>query len=184
MLTSSTCSTDGIVGYTNTATDKAGRSIPAPGRGILSTARQLTSKYPSKNIELSYRKRQLEFRRRQISEWLDNEISLLKDECTDGDQEYYADRLDCIKKEAKRQESDALATFGMLEGADPNIAPLRKALAVWGLTIDDIGVASVSAIRHSASTELCSLTSLSHSVPRNVHQGQRQERVQRLQHAV
>ena len=45
--------------------------------------------------------------------------------------------------EAKRQEPEALGTFGMLSGADPTIAPLRRALAVRGLTTDDVGVASV-----------------------------------------
>lgn len=37
----------------------------------------------------------------------------------------------------------------MLEGSDPTVAPLRRALAVWGLTIDDIGVASF----HGTSTK-------------------------------
>lgn len=57
-----------------------------------------------------------------------------------------SERLAAIEGEAKRQETEALGTFGMLNGADPSIAPLRRALAVWGLTIDDIGVASVSFI--------------------------------------
>lgn len=34
----------GIVGYTATATDKAGRSIPAPGLGVMGTARQVQTK--------------------------------------------------------------------------------------------------------------------------------------------
>lgn len=38
--------------------------------------------------------------------------------------------------------------YGMLEGSDPRIAPLRRALAVWGLTVDDIGVLSI----HGTST--------------------------------
>jgi fatty acid synthase subunit alpha len=46
-----------------------------------------------------------------------------------------------------------LATYGMLmqssEGADPRIAPLRRALSVWGLTADDIGVLSI----HGTSTQ-------------------------------
>ena len=48
-----------------------------------------------------------------------------------------------IEKEAGHQEKDALATYGMLEGADARISPLRRALAVWGLTGDDIGVLSI-----------------------------------------
>ena len=144
------------MGYTNTATDKAGRSIPAPGRGILSTARQLSTKYPSRVLDINYRKRQLEFRRKQISEWLDNEIDLLKEETSDEDTEAVASRIESIEKEACRQESQALATFGMLEGSDPTIAPIRRALAVWGLTIDDIGVSSVSLSERLVFYSLCS----------------------------
>jgi phosphopantetheine--protein transferase-like protein len=102
-------------------------------------------------LEISYRKRQLDFRRKQISEWLDNEVALLKEETTEQEAEYYADRLSIIEKEARRQETEAFSLFGMLngEGTDPNIAPLRRALAVWGLTIDDIGVSSF----HGTSTK-------------------------------
>ena len=135
--------TDGIVGYTATATDKAGRSIPAPGRGILSSARQLGKNVPSRSLDIGYRQRQLTFRRKQISEWLDNEIANLDEEASSLSFEEYGARLEDVQKEAKRQETDARATYGMLDGSDPNVAPLRRALAVWGLTIDDIGVASV-----------------------------------------
>ena len=47
-----------------------------------------------------------------------------------------------IEKEAGHQEKDALATYGMLEGADARISPLRRALVVWGLT-GDVGVLSI-----------------------------------------
>ncbi|KWU43709.1 hypothetical protein RHOSPDRAFT_19103 [Rhodotorula sp. JG-1b] len=138
----------GVVAYTATATDKAGRSIPAPGRGVVGTARELSSKYPSPILDVTYRRRQLEFRRRQISQWLENETELLQMEIesrSDADklpEDYVAERFASIEREAKRQESEALATYGMLAGQDPSIAPLRRALAVWGLTIDDVGVAS------------------------------------------
>ncbi|KAK4046934.1 fatty acid synthase alpha subunit Lsd1 [Microbotryomycetes sp. JL201] len=138
----------GIVAYTATATDKAGRSIPAPGLGVMGTARQVNVKYPTHTLDVAYRRRQLEFRRRQISQWLENETELLKmeveakgldDKMPD---DLIAERLASIENEAKRQESEALATFGMLVGHDESIAPLRRALAVWGLGVDDIGVAS------------------------------------------
>jgi len=59
-----------------------------------------------------------------------------------ADEEYFYSRQADIEKEAGRQEKDALATYGMLEGA------LHRALAVWGLTGDDIGVLSI----HGTST--------------------------------
>ncbi|KAA1467738.1 fatty acid synthase [Dentipellis sp. KUC8613] len=145
----------GVIGFSSTSTDKAGRSVPAPGVGALSIARQVSSKYPLPILDIAYRSRQLVFRRKQIAEWLANEQAQLKDELeyreSQGDkpdQEFFATRIADIEAEAARQEKDALATYGMLEGADPRIAPLRRALAVWGLTADDIGVLSI----HGTST--------------------------------
>ena len=47
------------------------------------------------------------------------------------------------------QEKDSLATFGMLAGQDDRIASIRRDLAVWGLTPDDLGVVSI----HGTSTQ-------------------------------
>jgi hypothetical protein len=38
---------------------------------------------------------------------------------------------------------DGLAMYSTLEVADPWVAPQRRALAIWGLTADDIGVLSI-----------------------------------------
>lgn len=104
---------------------------------------------------MAYRSRQLTFRRRQISQWLTNEQELLRDEVefrkSKGetlDDSFFSGRIADIEIEASRQEKEALATYGMLVGSDPRIAPLRRALAVWGLTVDDIGVLSI----HGTST--------------------------------
>lgn len=138
-----------IVGYTSTHSDKAGRSIPAPGRGVMSTAREVQSKVPLPLLDIQYRTRQLAFRRKQISQWLENEHELLRMELDSRkaaggseDDSFFNSRVAFIDAEARRQEKDALATFGMLEGSDPAVAPLRRALAVWGLGVDDIGVIS------------------------------------------
>ncbi|CAE6423597.1 unnamed protein product [Rhizoctonia solani] len=137
------CAIQSIVAFTSTSTDKAGRSIPAPGRGVLSVAREITPKQSLRILDVDYRTRQLAFRRKQISEWMENELETFKD---DPDAAELAAE---VEKEAARQEKDALATYGMLEGSDPRIAPLRRALAVWGLTADDIGVISI----HGTSTK-------------------------------
>lgn len=71
------------------------------------------------------------------------EVDAVGGSLTDDD---VVEKLAHIKAEAARQESEAQQKFGSLEGSDPTIAPLRRALAAWGLTIDDIGVASVSAL--------------------------------------
>lgn len=137
------------------SSDKAGRSIPAPGRGALSVARELPSNYPLPSLGLDYRARQISFRRQQISQWLSHEhvqlqheIEALKAENSVVDDDYFASRVADIEKEARRQEKEALATYGMLEGSDARVAPMRRALSVWGLTADDVGVLSI----HGTST--------------------------------
>ncbi|KAI9439787.1 fatty acid synthase [Lactarius indigo] len=154
------CPIRGILAFTSTSTDKAGRSIPAPGRGALGVAREVQSKHPSPILDIGYRARQISFRRRQIGDWLAFEQEQLKEEVevrkSKGeavDSDFFANRVADLEAEAYRQEKDVLATYGMLmqssEGADPRIAPLRRALAVWGLTADNIGVLSI----HGTSTQ-------------------------------
>lgn len=135
--------------------DKAGRSVPAPGRGALSIAREVHTENPLPILDITYRSRQLSFRRKQIAQWLEYERQQLQDEIeyrkSQGNainDAYISSRVTDMEKEAARQEKDALATYGMLQGTDPRVAPLRRALAVWGLTADDIGVLSI----HGTST--------------------------------
>ncbi|KYG40889.1 hypothetical protein M433DRAFT_177756 [Acidomyces richmondensis BFW] len=145
----------GILGFTATATDKIGRSVPAPGQGVLTTAREQASKYPSPLLDIKYRKRQLDLRRRQIRDWQESELMYLQEEVsamkqqqqgvgrTFDESEYMEDRAAHIAREARRQEKEALNSWGnTFWKQDPRIAPLRGALATWGLTIDDLGVAS------------------------------------------
>ncbi|KAL7270275.1 3-oxoacyl-[acyl-carrier-protein] synthase [Rhizina undulata] len=148
----------GIVAMTATATDKIGRSIPAPGQGILTTARETATKFPSPLLDINYRRRQLDLRKTQIKQWteseymyLQEEVSAMKSEQTDFDEtEYMQDRAAHIEREAQRQEKEALNAWGNdFWRQDPRIAPLRGALATWGLTVDDLGVASF----HGTSTK-------------------------------
>ncbi|KAK9251877.1 3-oxoacyl-reductase [Lipomyces tetrasporus] len=142
----------GIIGLTATATDKIGRSVPAPGKGILTTAREnRESKFPSPLLDIKYRRRQLEKRKAQIREWTESEILYLQQEVDSmrdqyekfDEREYLTERLAHIEREAARQEKDALAQWGNdFYKQDARIAPLRGALAVWNLTVDDLGVAS------------------------------------------
>ena len=104
---------------------------------------------------MAYRARQVAFRRNQISGWLvhehnelQREIEYCKAQGEAVDEDYISSRIADLEIEASRQEKHALAMYGMLEGSDPRIAPLRRALAIWGLTADDIGVLSI----HGTST--------------------------------
>ena len=122
--------------------------------GALSIAREIPSKHPLPILDINYRTRQLAFRRKQVSDWMNLENDQIREEFQDAkargevDEEYFATRLAEVEREGARQEKEALATYGMLEGSDPRIAPLRRALAVWGLTPDDLGVLSI----HGTST--------------------------------
>ncbi|KAK2463415.1 hypothetical protein APHAL10511_004501 [Amanita phalloides] len=154
------CPIRGILAFTSTSTDKAGRSVPAPGKGALTVARQVTSSQPLPILDIAYRSRQLSFRRGQIAQWLSHEHAQLQEEVEfrkDQEEEiavdYISSRVADIEAEAARQEKDALAMYGMLEGSDPRIAPLRRALAVWGLTADDIGVLSIHGTSTNANEE-------------------------------
>lgn len=62
---------------------------------------------------------------------------------TFNESDYMQDRIGHIGREAIRQEKDATFSLGNnFWKQDSRIAPLRGALATWGLTIDDLGVAS------------------------------------------
>lgn len=141
----------GILGLTATATDKIGRSVPAPGQGVLTTARETPGKFPSPLLDIKYRKRQMDLRRKHIKNWQESELMYLQEEVaamkqqggTFDETEYMEDRAAHIEREARRQEKDALYSLGNnFWKSDPKIAPLRGALATWGLTIDDLNVAS------------------------------------------
>ncbi|KAF2488038.1 fatty acid synthase subunit alpha [Neohortaea acidophila] len=148
----------GILAFTATATDKIGRSVPAPGQGVLTTAREQPSKFPSPLLDIKYRRRQLELRRKNIKNWQESEVMYLQEEVAAMKQqgaqfdetEYLNDRAAHIEREAKRQDKDALYSLGNnFWKQDSRIAPLRGALATWGLTIDDLSVASF----HGTSTQ-------------------------------
>jgi fatty acid synthase subunit alpha len=142
----------GIIALTTTATDKIGRSVPAPGQGVLTTARENPGKFPSPLLDLKYRRRQLDLRKKQIKEWQESELLYLQEEVeamkaqageSFNESEYMHERAQHIEREAVRQEKDAQFSLGNnFWKQDSRIAPLRGALATWGLTVDDIGVAS------------------------------------------
>ena len=149
----------GVVAWTGTSSDKIGRSVPAAGKGILVNARELVTKYRSPLLDPKYRKQRLDMRKKQIQECLETELELIREELaslqgTEASPEA-ADaiehRINYLRKEAERQEKDALNNFGNNFWRQiPEISPIRGALAVWNLTIDDLDVASF----HGTSTKM------------------------------
>jgi fatty acid synthase subunit alpha len=126
---------------------------------VLTTAREHPGKFPSPLLDIKYRRRQIERRSKQIQSDKDDELQYLADEAdalqaegrSDSEiNDYIADRANHVEKEAERQTKEVLRSFGNnFWKSDPSIAPLRGALATWGLTIDDLGVASF----HGTSTK-------------------------------
>ncbi|OBZ65349.1 hypothetical protein A0H81_14665 [Grifola frondosa] len=95
---------------------------------------------------------QLAFRHTQISQWLANEQHQLQEEIeyhnTRGetvDEEYFACRVADIEQEVARQEKDALATYGMLQGTDPRMRP--------SIGLLPSGVSLPTTLEYSPSTE-------------------------------
>ncbi|CRG88166.1 fatty acid synthase subunit alpha, fungi type [Talaromyces islandicus] len=149
----------GVVAFCETASDKTSRSLPAPGKGLLSKARESTSDFPSTLLSISNRRKRLDFRRRQISmalqtavEDLGQEILVAKAENPSLDSDaYYHQRKREINEQAQQEERDAQYSLGNhFWKNDPNIAPIRGAMATWGLGIDDLNVISF----HGTSTQL------------------------------
>jgi fatty acid synthase subunit alpha len=143
----------GIVALTTTASDKIGRSLPAPGKGLLTTVREAVSKIHPPLLETKYRRQRLELRQRGILEARELELTYLQDEISAlerGGQYQPAELSDYIQEkkrnieiESKMHRKEALNNFGNRFWVnDGRISPLRGALATWGLNIDDLGVAS------------------------------------------
>ncbi|KAL4137325.1 hypothetical protein PRIC2_000847 [Phytophthora ramorum] len=126
----------GIVALTNTATDKNGRSVPAPGQGILTTAREASSdnSKPSPLLDVEYRRRQFDDELESIEKWYAREIALIN-----GDES----RVAFLDRRKARKVQSARGTWGNeFYRGEMDIAPIRGALSVWNLDIDDLGAAS------------------------------------------
>ncbi|VTT58067.1 unnamed protein product [Fusarium fujikuroi] len=150
----------GIVAYTSMAADKAGRSVPAPGKGVLTNARE-KSTIPNPMLSLGYRKRLLELRRTQIYQNISDHLDILNSEialfqesetASPGDLKAFRENRELrIRQDAQAQDAEVTFSLGnqFWKSQDAgDISPIRGSLAVWGLGIDDISVASL----HGTST--------------------------------
>ncbi|KAI0380212.1 putative 3-oxoacyl-synthase [Hypomontagnella monticulosa] len=130
-----------IVAHVQTASDGVGRSVPAPGKGILVNVRENAKLGASPLLDIDYRRRLLEHSLRSIKERKELYGPLAESGAA----------VDEIELAAQREEKEARRRFGnAFYTHDSRISPLRGALAVWNLTADDIGVVSL----HGTSTDL------------------------------
>ena len=148
----------GVVALAELASDQIGRSIPAPGKGIMTTVREVPGPFPYARLDVRKRRRTLELRKLQIQQqrladlkYLEEELVSMQNSFEIYDTEgYLQERRREIELEAQRQHKEALNACGnQFWKSDPRISPLRGALSVWGLTVDDLGVASL----HGTSTK-------------------------------
>jgi len=114
----------GIVALTATASDKIGRSVPAPGQGILTLSREDPTKYPSPLLNLEYRRTQLQYQLDDINNRCEAAVQFAKEELTASkiDQDFDAAELlssqtSQINQIAHHQRSEALNTWGTNSGS-------------------------------------------------------------------
>ncbi|KAJ2832566.1 fatty acid synthase alpha subunit Lsd1, partial [Coemansia furcata] len=137
----------GIIAMTGTATDKQGQSVPAPGKGVLTSARETCDNIlPSRLMNFDFRRRQMQRQLSILETWKQEELADLADMV-----DLPTDRVELstmryageVEKSYQRQLRSLQDTWGNeFWKNNPEFSPLRGSLAVWGLTADDIGVAS------------------------------------------
>ncbi|KAJ2157009.1 fatty acid synthase alpha subunit Lsd1 [Coemansia sp. RSA 552] len=143
----------GVVGMSSSATDKQGRSVPAPGKGILGSAREVKATRAPRLLDISYRRRMLQNQLQEVDTWRKAELEAVDAEYA---QPSAADRSAISARRAEIEQECALWRTGIRDTwgcefwkQNSGISPLRGSLAVWGLSPDDIGLASF----HGTSTK-------------------------------
>lgn len=130
-----------VVAYTQMAGDKVGRSVPAPGQGLLTAAREACGARDSPILDLNYRRSNLREIVADIERWRNAHLDM---------QGKSKQKAQAINRAADCRIRDAQNLWGNdLRRQNPDIAPMRAALATWGLTVDDIQVTSL----HGTSTK-------------------------------
>ncbi|KAJ2163006.1 fatty acid synthase alpha subunit Lsd1 [Coemansia sp. RSA 552] len=143
----------GVIGMTATATDGQGRSVPAPGKGILGSAREVAHPFVPYLLDVDYRRGKLQDQLQDLEAWRQKELDLVDVQFAAAsgttDLEVAAIK-EGVELMCARQRKSIQDTWGNeFWKQNPGISPLRGSLAVWGLTADDIGLASF----HGTSTQ-------------------------------
>ncbi|KAJ1727686.1 fatty acid synthase alpha subunit Lsd1, partial [Coemansia biformis] len=99
-----------VLAYSGTATDKQGHSLPAPGMGVLTSARQAPGAKPSRALDMAYRKRQIRRAMRDADAWAAEERELASDEAASPDD--LAQHLALIDAKLADMRGEALNTWG------------------------------------------------------------------------
>jgi fatty acid synthase subunit alpha, fungi type len=152
----------GVIASSTMAADKISRSLPAPGQGVLSFARETPEAAFSPLLSMDYRREQMKSSISGIQQWYSRSLQKLQGEGTltpssmDSDEMLKpsgpssANLLSTLESAANAHIKTAKKLWGNdFRRQNPDISPLRAALAVYGLTVDDIEIASL----HATSTK-------------------------------
>ena len=165
-----------IVGGSTMAADKISRSVPAPGQGILTFARESADAIRSPLLNIDYRREQMKASINQLlgSDGTNSPATSTSGELTPAvsasDESGSDDCQHVVIRNASPEfiERNSVSSDSCIETTlntrinairrqwgnqfrnhCPTVSPMRAALAVWNLTIDDIDVASL----HGTSTK-------------------------------
>ncbi|KZF20965.1 3-oxoacyl-synthase [Xylona heveae TC161] len=130
----------GIVAYSQMAGDTVGRSVPAPGKGVLTAAREASGRIP---VHLDSHRSVFDKDETRIREWRAAKFVAKANEQPTS----LEDSVNALANIELRDHRSPCPCH--LRGLDHRISPIRSALAIWGLTIDDINMASL----HATSTK-------------------------------
>lgn len=146
----------GVIAGSTMAADKIGRSVPAPGKGILTFAKETSEPGISPLMALDHHREQIQpygtpmTNDSRTSYWSssDETSSLDSDNVivtiTPPESSSFAPSTPADRNRMSSRLGEVRA-----RGSKSLISPLRAALATWGLTIDDVDVASL----HGTSTK-------------------------------
>ncbi|TAQ84674.1 hypothetical protein B7494_g7012 [Chlorociboria aeruginascens] len=149
----------GVVASSTMAADKISRSVPAPGQGVLSFARESPQAAISPLLNIDYRREQMESSIASIRQWQSASLQTLLNtgtgvctpSSTDSEESRDSSTLQSTINAAAHSRIKAIQRLwgNDFRRQDPEISPLKASLAVWGLSVDDLDIVSL----HATSTK-------------------------------
>lgn len=143
----------GIVAMTHMASDKLGRSAPAPGRGVLTAAKQprALSGHIKRLMDPSLQSKMVKAATSDIEARRKAQIEALGAADPTLTAEYVNECIDSLQAAAALEKKAIRRALGQEYWKNnPSISPIAGSLSVFGLTIDDIAFASL----HGTATKL------------------------------
>lgn len=159
----------GVIAASTMAADKISRSVPAPGQGVLSFARQTPEAFVSPLLDMEYRRGEMKNAIERTQDWRSASLHEAYRDAKEHARVGLAPDSPAKSKSSGNTSSISLsATVSSIHNSanlqikewkrlwgndfrrqNPDISPLQAALATWGLTIDDIDFVSL----HATSTK-------------------------------